>query len=178
VVSPRTGRPVGRPRKPKQRPKPHGRPKYDFLSDCDRFPVTLLDAMIELGMGSERACALGIIVQEVGWPGRPPEPSSKYPGLIVTNWRRETKPGVSKPVTIAGRAATLREKRRRAPTDQTLPAGRWRLVMIQCFKVVLAARDPGSAKAAVMYWASLIGECVFAREVLVKMIDAKFSPPE
>jgi hypothetical protein len=176
VVSPRTGRPVGRPRKPKPKPKPHGRPRYDFLSDSDRFPVTLLDAMIELGMGSERACALGIIVQEVGWPGRPPEPSSKYPGLIVTNWRRETKPGVSKPKTIAGRAATLREKRRCAPTDPTLR--RWRRVMVQCFKVVLAARDPGSAKAAVMYWASLIGECVFAREVLCKMIDVKFSPPE
>ena len=178
MISPRTGRPVGRPRKPKPIPKPHGRPKYDFLSDPDHYAVTLLDAMIELEMGSERACALGISVQEVGWPGRPPEPSSKYPGLIVTNWRLKTNPGISKPATIAGRAATLREKRRRAPTDPTRAAGHWRRVMVRCFKVVLATRDPVSAKAAVMYWASLIGECVFAREVLCKMIDAKFSPPE
>jgi hypothetical protein len=148
------------------------------LRDPDRYPVTLLDAMIELEMGSERACALGIIVQEVGWRGRPPEPSSKYPGLVVTNWRQKTKPGVSKPATIAGRAATLREKRRRAPTDSKLPAGRWRRAMVWCFRVVLAARDRDSAKAAVTYWTILIGEGEFARNVLYKMIDAKFSPPE
>jgi hypothetical protein len=138
----------------------------------------LLDAMVALEIGSERACALGIIVQEVGWPGRRPEPSSKYPGLIVTNWRQQTKPGVSKPATIAGRAATLREKRRRAPPDPKSPAGDWRRAMCCCFAALLVATEAERAKATVAHYSGLIGEDVFAREVLFKMIDAKFSPPE
>jgi hypothetical protein len=178
MVSRRTGRPRGRPRKPKPPPQAHGRPKYKFARDPDRYVVALLDAMLMLEMGSERACAMGIAAQAVGWQGRRPTLSIVHPGLIVTNWRKQTKPGIRKPKTLEGRAAVLREKRRRAPTNPIEPAGRWRQVMGWCFKAVLAAGDAKTTKAAVARWADLIGEGAFARQVLYSMIDAKFSPPE
>jgi hypothetical protein len=134
--------------------------------------------MLALQMGSERACAMGIAAQEVGWQGRRPTPSIVHPDLIVTNWRKETKPGVRKPATTQGFAATLREKRRRAPTNLSEPAGRWRRVMGWCFKAVLAAGNPKTAKTAVAQWADLIGEGVFARKVLHRMIDAEFASPD
>lgn len=178
MATQRTGRPRGRPRKAKPPPRRYGRPDYDFLTDPDRYDVALLDAMIALEIGSERACAMGIAALEVGWPGRPPEHSAKYVGLIVTNWRGGTKPGVTKPTTLAGRVATLRDKRRKTTSDPAKPEGRWRRVMAWCFKAALATSTPDIAKAQIAHWAELIGEGDFARKVLFAMVDAKFALPD
>ena len=101
MVTKPTGKPVGRPRKPRPpRRARAGRPTLPFRKDPDCYAVALLDAMLALEMGSERACAMGIAALQVGT-----ETGSRriLNGRVVTNWhRKHTRPG-SMAATLRGR---------------------------------------------------------------------------
>jgi GAF domain-containing protein len=87
MVTKPTGKPVGRPRKPRPpRRACAGRPTLPFRNDPDRYAVALLDAMLALEMGSERACAMGIAALQVGI-----EAGSRriLNERVVTNWHRK-----------------------------------------------------------------------------------------
>ena len=174
MVSKRTGRPVGRPRKlrPPRRPRA-GRPLRVFLQDADRYAVALLDAMLAIELGPERACALAIAAWEVGIEGNPP---LVLPGQVSTNWeRRRTKMGANA-ATLEGRAATLRGKQRCRPRDPQDVI--WRRAMGAAFMLVLQARDPETARPVILQRAESVGEGEYARRKMLPMLYAKFSPPE
>lgn len=171
VVSKPTGRPVGRPRKsrPPRRPRA-GRPQQNFRDDPDRYAVALLDAMLALEVGPERACAMGIAAWQVGIEGDPQRVSSD--GRVVTNWERwRTRMGALA-ATLRGKEATLRAKQRRIRSAEERT---WRAAMASAFMLVLGARDPEAVKATVLARAQSVGEGEFARWFMLPMLAAKFS---
>jgi hypothetical protein len=169
VVSKRTGRPVGRPRKPRP-PSLSSEQKLirKFLNDPDRHSVALLDAMLALEMGTEHACAKSIIVWQVGIE-RPPRRSKA--GRVVTNWERRHTKGGARAATLEGRVATLRAKRGRIRSGEEVL---WRTAMASAFMLVLGARDPDAVKTAIIRRAESVGEGDFARRVMLPMLTAKF----
>jgi hypothetical protein len=171
MVSKPTGRPRGRPRKerPPRRPKA-GRPPLRFRDDPDRYAVALLDALLALDMGSEYACSMGVAAWLVGLDGDPARVRSD--GLTSTNWwRRRTRGGVSAG-TLQGKAATLKQKRRRC---RSLGEAAWRRAMAACFMLTIGARNPETAKPAILDRAASVGEREFAERVMLPMVAAKFT---
>jgi hypothetical protein len=170
MVTKPTGKPVGRPRKPRPpRRACAGRPTLPFRNDPDRYAVALLDAMLALEMGSERACAMGIAALQVGI-----EAGSRriLNERVVTNWhRKHTGPG-SLAATLRGRESTLRAKQRRIRSAEERT---WRTTMASTFMLVLGARDPEAVKAAVLARAQSVGEGKFAKHLMLPMLAAKFS---
>ena len=170
VVSKPTGRPVGRPRKPRP-PKPSREEKLarKFLRDPDRFAVAMLDAMLALELGTERDCALAIAMLLVGVEGDPPRDSGK---MLVTNWERSRTVRGSTAATPEGRATTLRGKQDRC---RSAVEGAWRSHMASAFMLAIGARDREMVKAAVVQYVMASGEPdpVRAIRFLWQMIDAK-----
>jgi hypothetical protein len=173
VVTPRTGRPRGRPRKPASPAKPRrsvGHPPLSFSDDPDRYRVACLDALLALGIGSERACARALAALDVAIE----DGAEKFApdGRVVTTWKRFTTRVGATAATPDGRAETLREKQRRCRSPEE---ANWRRAMSFCFKVALHPRDRLRAKAGVLTLATVVGEGDFAQRVLWPMIDARFS---
>ena len=139
--------------------RPVGRPSQPFKQDPDRYAVALLDAMLALEMGSERACALTIAAWQVG------RQLEARPGRIT--WAMTpTLPG-AKAATLVGRANTMRGKQRR-PCD--LEDASWRTAMASAFMLALAAKDPEAAKPAVILRAKSVGENEFATRIMLPML--------
>ena len=178
MITPSTGRPRGRPRKPRPPRHPRvGRPRLDFCNDPDRYAIALLDAMLALEMaGSERACALAVATWVVGLEAQPPQGSP--PGL--TTWvrrrkasrpRLDTRAGTTAG-TLDGKAATLRIKQRRC---RSVTEAGWRKAMASAFMLVFGARDQEVVKPIILQRAAAVGEGGFAKRVVWSMVDAKFS---
>ena len=172
MVSKPTGKPVGRPRKPRPPPPSHEQKlAQKFLRDGDRYAVALLDAMLALEMGSERACAMGIAAWQVGIEADTPR--ARADGRVVTSWERYRTQMGSLAATLRGKESTLRVKQRRARSAEE---GAWRTAMASAFMLVLGARDPEAAKSAIIARAEFVGEGEFARHFMLPMLAAKFSP--
>jgi len=126
----------------------------------------MLDAMLALGLGSERACAAAIVTNMIGAEIFGPFGQSQY---VVTRWQG-TKTG-TRAATIDGRVATLREKRRIYRSEIDLG---WRTAMGAAFQAVLAVPDRGQAESIAMLAATMAGE---EREHarLLQLIAARFS---
>lgn len=167
MASPRTGRPRGRPRKPKPPARPRGNQPYDFFRDPDRYAIALLDVLLADGAGSARDLSFAIAAWQVGIEAESPS-GAKHPGLVATHWlTKRTIPG-ARAATLEGRAATLRQKQAR----KTIPTAQaeWRTTMASCFNIVFGARDRARAQAAVLERAATVGEQDFAWLVLCPMI--------
>jgi hypothetical protein len=177
VVSKPTGRPRGRPRKPRppRRPKA-GRPLLDFRNDPDRYAVALLDAMLALEMGPERWCSGGVAGWMCGIEFFGPfklKKLKKYPGHIAASWprnRRRDNAG-----TLDGKATTLRIKQRRC---RNIAEAVWRKVMAGAFMLVIGARDQEAIRPIILQRATAVGEGAFAKRVMLPMVGAKISLPE
>jgi hypothetical protein len=176
VVSKPTGKPVGRPLKPRPPPPSHEQKlAQKFLHDPDRFGVALLDAMLALEMGSERTCATAIAAILIGIEGQPPRLSAEHPGLIITNWERYiTRKGATSG-TLEGRASTLRVKQNRYRSAAEMT---WRRNMASAFMLAIGARDPQATMAAVFERVCASGEPEAVRGLLIlwRMIGAKPLP--
>ena len=168
MVTKRTGNPRGRPPKPMPPRRDRGRPTkfFSIRNDPARFQIAMLDAMLALQWGSERACAAAIVAYLISFEASPPE--LRADGYVVTRWRG-TKPGAA--ATIDGRVATLREKRRIYRSEIDLG---WRTAMGAAFQAVLAVPDRGQAESIAMLAATMAGE---EREHarLLQLIAARFS---
>ena len=173
MVSKPTGKPVGRPRKPRPPPPSHEQKlARKFLKDPDRYGVALLDAMLALEMGSERACAMGIaamagrhrrrattaVAGAMGGSSPIGNGSAPRKGSGPGRWR-------------AGQS-TLRVKQGRIRSAEE---GRWRTAM--------AIRFHARASAPVIRRPEVRHRCVrgkwsakasFARRVMLPMFAAKF----
>jgi hypothetical protein len=177
VVSKPTGRPRGRPRKPRPPRRPRvGPPRLDFYNDPDRYAVALLDAMLALEMGPERWCSEGVAGWMCGIEFFGPfklKKLKKYPGHIAASWprnRRRDNAG-----TLDGKAATLRIKQRRC---RSIAEAVWRKTMASAFMLVLGGRDREAVKPVILQRAAAVGEGEFAKRVMWPMVDAKSSLPE
>ena len=171
MVSKPTGKPVGRPLKPRL-PPPSREQKLarKFLKDPDSYAGALLGAMLALEMGSKRACAMGIGAMEVGVEGNPQRVSGD--GRVVTNWELGRTIRGSRAGTLEGRASTLRVKQGRIRSAEE---GRWRTAMVSAFMFVLRARcDSEAVKSIIVACAESVGEGDFARRVMLPMLAAKF----
>lgn len=136
-----------------------------WRDDPDRYAVVVLDAMLALRIGSERACTTFVASWQVGVEGDPPIPGR-------WQWLRFlTKPGAHAG-TLEGRAASLREKQRRCRSAEEATWRRW---MASAIMATVGTRDPESAKTVVLERAERVGEGDFARRVLWRLIDARFS---
>ena len=171
MVSKPTGRPVGRPRKPKRPRRPQaGRPPQTFRNDPDRYAVALLDAMLALELGSERACALGIAVWQVGIEATPRQIVSDR--HVLTSWLRKPTRTGALAATLEGRALTLRSKQRRRCSGED---GAWRTAMASSFMLVLGACNLESVKSTILARAESVGEGEFAECVMLPMWVEKFA---
>ena len=140
MVSRKTGRPVGRPRKARQTRAQKREQK--FLSDPDRFAVALLDAMLALEMGSERACALLVATMLVGVEAKPSQICAERPWLSLDEWwLNRTRKG-PRSGTLEGRSATLRIKRARI---RSLAEKVWRVNMASAIMLAITTRDRSAA---------------------------------
>ena len=172
MVTKPTGKPVGRPRKPRPpRRVRAGRPTLPFRNDPDRYAVALLDAMLALEMGTGRACAIGIAAWQVGIEGDAPRVSDD--GRIVKNWERERTKRGSLAGTLEGRALTLRSKQRRC---RSADESQWRKAIASAFMLALRAPDRGASKRTILERADGVGEREFARRVMVQMLEEKLLP--
>jgi hypothetical protein len=177
VVTKRTGRPPGRPRKarPPRRPKA-GRPPRGFRHDPDRYAVALLDAFLALEMGSRFACARAVAVWFVGLEADEQHKSAEHPGLMVASWRANRTRRDATAATVKGKAQTLLEKERRR---SGLFEQNWRALMAQAFDMILRVRDREAAAKAnlmpvVFQLAAAAGEGEFAARVMLPMLAGKF----
>jgi hypothetical protein len=129
--------------------------------------VALLDALAAFEMAPERTCAKAIA------------------SVLLDSMRRSE--GLPPPTTgLEGLAVTLRSKHRRVgnrarkipddPRDHlnNLNEVTWRSTMASAFTLVIGARDPTTAKAAILERAKTVGEGEFAQRVMFAMVDAKF----
>jgi hypothetical protein len=173
VVTKPTGRPRGRPRKPRPPPPSREEKRWrKFLQDPDRYAVALLDALLALEAGSERACAMAVVAMRIGVEGNP---QHRAGGSVVTNWEcKPTRKG-SRAGTLEGAAVTLRQKRAHcgSPLEAT-----WRTAMASAFMVVIGARNPEAARPVILQRAAAVGERRFAERVMLPMLVAKFAPSE
>lgn len=181
MVTKRTGRPRGRPRKVRPPARRVGRPSLNLRADPDRYAIAYLDAMLGLRLASESACAKALAIWQLAKAGNPPKLSVDR-RHVITNWRGiKDRPGErddllpgARAGTIRGRVATFRNKRRhyRSPRDLE-----YRTRMSAAFRAVSASEiaDTEVAKWVALLAAALVGEEEFARRVLWPMIDARFS---
>jgi hypothetical protein len=146
-----------------------GRPRLPLNKDPDRYAVALLDAMLSLRFGSERACALAVATLVVGLEGGVERlsPDGRH---VITNWEKNKTLKGATAGTLEGCAATLREKRRRYRSNADV---HWRTAMSAAFRVVLT--NPPNAKKFALLATETVGQGDFCRCVLFKMIDARIS---
>jgi hypothetical protein len=124
----------------------------------------MLDAMLALQWGSERACATAIVAYLISFEASPPElRADRY---TVTHWEG-TAGGEA--ATIEGRVATLREKRRTYHSGRDLD---WRTAMGAAYQAVLVLPDKEKAKHVALAAAQMAGE---RGNHLLELIDARFS---
>jgi hypothetical protein len=166
MVTKRTGRPRGRPRQPPKPKRDIGRPRLRLSEDPDRYAVACIDAMLALKLGRERACVLALSTWNVAVAGD--EPKLSTDGRLVLNWEKyQTLPGAAAG-TVEGRAATLREKRRRYRSSVDIA---WRTAVGVAFRAAFEIPNQEMAKQVAVAAATLAGEADYARRVLSSLID-------
>jgi hypothetical protein len=134
--------------------------------------VACIDGLVALDVGTEHACAAGVVALLVGVKGEADRLSADG-RHVVTNWeRRRTRAAPQMPATLEGLVSTFRAKRRRYRAADDL---RWREAMGAAFQAVFTVADQQQAKRVALAAATIVGEAKFARAKLWPMIDARFS---
>jgi hypothetical protein len=157
MVTPRTGRPRGRPR---------GR----LLTDPERFAVPFVDALLVLSVSETDAfkiAALQLIgttvaVRTVG--PRRKRGRGAVPGGTLVSYADDAR--------IEGRATTLRRKFK---NPMTAEIARWRMVMGRAFLLTLTGKNSVLAGAKIRELAVSVGEERYADTCLLPLLKAKFS---
>jgi hypothetical protein len=143
-------------------------------SDPDRFEIAMLDAMLALGWGSERACAAAIVTNMIGVEFAEPQsvtrgkPARAY---VATTWLETPTQSGAEAGSIDGRVGTLRKKRRRYQSAADLG---WRTYMGAAFQAVLALPNRGEAERIALLAATAAGE-EQEHTRLLNLIAARFS---
>jgi hypothetical protein len=144
MVTPRTG-------------KPAGRPSIAWCDDPDRYAVALIAALDALGMASTRQAALLAAVLML----------DKHAGVIAgkgDSYERVTGPGETI-ATEEGRADALRKKQRHWGRDAE--AARWLIAMAGIFMLLIGAKDDRARIEAMRRAASNRRARAFVRDLLL-----------
>src|SRR4051812_11871258 len=166
MVTPRTGKPRGRPRK-------------SFLEDPERYAIALSDALAALGLSEPDSFAFAAAIlmgEEVAIEWLPN-------GGARIRYGRVCAPG-EPTTTILGKADTLRGKAKHRArkgaklTPFTRDEMHWRQHMALCIMVVLGAKDEVRCAEKVRQLAAEIGEAEFCESQLIPMLKRKFEPPD
>jgi hypothetical protein len=155
VVTPRTGR-------------PRGRPRYDFGHDPERYAIAYVEALVVLGISETDAfkvAAAHIVGIPVG--SRPVEPQRKrgrglVQGGVLINYDRKTR--------IEGKACTLRRKFKRSTAPEDLV---WRVAMGRAFLLALRGNNLNGCASKIEELATSVGEAAYAQAVLLPLLAAK-----
>lgn len=165
MVTPRTGR-------------PRGRPKKNFLDDPERYAVALSDALHSLGMTGKDAftfVAAVLAAQET-------KISKLEDGSANIRYESALPGGPS--VTIAGKADTLRGKSKLRPRKGSPQKAiseeeaHWRKMMALAFAIALKAKDEIRCSILIRQIVAEVGEVSFGETYLLPMLRAKFQPPD
>lgn len=188
MVTKRTGRPMGRPKKPRENApkKDRGRPSVPFRQDPDRYLIAMVEAHAIVNRTSERQAAEAIAALQIGNEVQIPSEimNGCPPGYIAVGWGPahapkaddsfiNTKPG-SSAATITGRAATLRQKLRESRKD--IDNNHWRTNMAVAFALAMSPiKKAQEVKDIVMVLTAAIGETEAALNTILPMIDYSVS---
>jgi hypothetical protein len=165
MVTPRTGR-------------PRGRPKKDFLRDPERFAIPFAIALMTAFDASENdaftvaaAELLGTVINT-----KPVGPRSKrgrgaLPAGILATYKRAFRRGGSA-AHFAGKASTLRKKANKVCTQHS----EWCRAMSRAFVLALHGKDRQFSTLEIMRLAASVGEVGYARDVLLPLLAARFYP--
>ncbi|MHC2104397.1 hypothetical protein [Methylobacterium sp. CM6246] len=164
MVTPKTGRPLGRPRK-------------NFLADPERYAVALSDALQLLGLTEKSSFDLvaALVV------GRETASSVMPDGRVKVQYESAL-PG-SPSVTILGKSDTIRGKsklrtRNKSPKKKlSLDEAIWRTNMALAFAASFSAKEFEAGADLISKLTSEIGEAQYAEAILLPMLKAKFDPP-
>jgi hypothetical protein len=155
MVTPRTGR-------------PRGRPPYDFLHDSERYAIPFIDALVVLGTSETDAFKIAA-AQIVGTPmgGQTVDPRRKrgrglVRGGVLVNYDEGS--------TIVGKADTLRRKFKRpmSPEERV-----WRRAMGRAFLLALRGKDLHRCVSKIEELAKSVGEAAYAQTMLLPLLAAK-----
>lgn len=140
-----------------------GRPIKQFLQDDDRYAIACAVGLRDALNVSERksfdfavAVFFGVMTDT---------------SANTVQYKLVREPGA--PATIAGRAATLRQK---ANKNKTPDEAVWLIVMAQCWTIALMATGYEAGAARIRELAVSIDETTFAEERLIPFLAAKFAP--
>jgi hypothetical protein len=155
VVTPRTGR-------------PRGRPRYDFRHDPERYGIAFVDALVVLGI-SETDAFKGAAAQIVGIPTgfRAVDSRRKRGRGLVQSGVLITYAGTT---TIVGKADTLRRKFKRSTVPEDLV---WRVTMGRAFLLALRGKDLHRCASKIEGLAKSVGEAAYAQAVLLPLLASK-----
>jgi len=165
MVTPKTG-------------KPRGRPPKSFRRDPERYAIALSDALQLLGLTEKSSFDLvaALIV------GRETTSNIVADGRLKVQYESAL-PG-SPSVTILGKSDTIRGKsklRARKGSERkelSLDDANWRLKMALAFAATFSAKDLKSGADLICQLTSEINESKYAEAVLLPMMKAKFDPPD
>jgi hypothetical protein len=207
MVTKPTGRPRGRPRKPRPPPREGpGRPPTPLNKDPLRYHLALMDALLELDrigrstlsvaptrkVASLRTCSWIVAAWDIGLEVQGPFFGRRAVRDVTlfgrpddpksfVGFSRRTKAAPGAAWTIRGRAETLRKKHREASAPEET---NWRGNVAACFVIALLLPSPMDAKKAedakslVLKYAERANESAFAIKVIFPMIAAKITSPE
>jgi hypothetical protein len=166
MATPKTGRPRGRPRKPKPEENSaklkRGRQKLDPLADPDRYAVALIRALTAIGIANERPAAETVAAFI---NGNEISSGTRSDGMVFISFEMRN-------VTVAGRYSTLKKKLDRNFITQK--EAEWHLAMSTAFTIALGAKHPLELHQ-IMTFARAVGEDEFAKRVLIPMAKARIS---
>jgi hypothetical protein len=155
MVTPRTGRPRGRPRK-------------SLLADPERFAVPFVDALLVLGVSETDAFKIAML-QLIGRPVavRTVGPRRKrgrgaVPGGTLVSYEDDAR--------IEGRVTTLRRKFKKPMTAEI---ARWRIATVRAILLALTGKDLVRCAGEIRQLAVSVGEEQYADACLLPLLAAK-----
>jgi hypothetical protein len=140
-----------------------------FRQHPDRYRVALKVALQVCGVKSERQAAMLTILFSEACREAPPWNDIAAPPSVhkAIGFEKIVRPGA--PVTIEGRARTIRKKWELNAEDQ-----KWLFYMTNALCLCLnSAMHPYATKLMVRSLASTVGETLFAEKTLFPMIDGR-----
>ena len=165
MVTPKTGRPRGRPSKL-------------LMNDPDRYAVALSDAIYFFGGGEKFSfgCSASLLyaklvdMKDLDAGGCETHHESAHPGYPSVNIS-------GKSDTIRGKSK-LRSKRGQAKKVYSPEETLWRLTMAMAFISALMPKDLEASRLLVRSLAGSVGEIKFAEVFLIPWLEQKFRSPD
>lgn len=158
MVTPKTGRPRGRPTKP-------------LLEDPDRYWITYAFALQAIGLSENKAFDLAAARVY----GHVDKTEEILDGDLSGSVKISTSRVEGASTTITGKASTLRRK---ANVDRTQHETRWIILMTRAWLHVLASKSHERSRAELLALGKLLQEEAFVGGYLTSKLNEKYGLPD